>query len=105
MLGREMGMPWVGLGAAGLLALHPWHVRYAVEARGYSLMMFFMCLMLLALIRALTTNKVAAWTLFALAEAGCLLSFAGSLYRRGADQLFCRFGVFSFDANHVALRP
>lgn len=80
MLGREMGMPWVGLGAAGLLALHPWHVRYAVEARGYSLMMFFMCLMLLALIRALRTNKVAAWTLFALAEAGCLLSFAGSLY-------------------------
>jgi len=80
ILGAEMGLPWVGVGAAGLLALHPWHVRYAVEARGYSVMMFFMCLMLVALTRAMRTNRVAAWTLFAIAEAGCLLSFAGSLY-------------------------
>jgi hypothetical protein len=80
ILGSELGLPWVGVGAAGLLALHPWHVRYSVEARGYSLMMFFMCLMLVALTRAFRTNRVAAWTLFAIAEAGCLLSFAGSLY-------------------------
>lgn len=94
MLGREMGVPWVGLGAAGLLALHPWHVRYAVEARGYSLMMFFMCLMLLALIRALRTNKTAAWTLFAIAEAGCMLSFAGSLYAVAMINVFAVLECF-----------
>lgn len=79
-IGAELAWPWIGVGAAGLLAFHPWHIRYAVESKGYSLMLFFLCLSLLGLIRAFRTNKTAAWLCFAIGEAGFLLSFAGSLY-------------------------
>ena len=88
VIGSEMGLPWAGVGAAGLLAFHPWHVRYAVEARGYSLMLFFLCLALVGLIRAFRTNRVAAWSLFAIGEACCLLSFAGALYPVAALNAF-----------------
>jgi hypothetical protein len=80
ILGREMGAPVAGVGAAWLLALHPWHIRYAVEMRGYSLMLFFMALALLAVVRALRTNQLRWWLVFAASEALFLLSFPGALY-------------------------
>lgn len=80
LIGVQIGRQWVGFGAAALLTLHPWHVRYAVEARGYSLMMLFIVIALLALLHALRRDKVLAWCTFALAQAAFLLSFAGSLY-------------------------
>lgn len=88
VIGCEMGFPWAGVGAAGLLAFHPWHVRYAIEARGYSMMLFFLCLALIGLIRAFRTNRVAAWSLFAIAEACCLMSFAGAVYPVAALNAF-----------------
>ena len=36
ILMRLWGFPWTGLLAAFLLAMHPWHVRYGIEARGYT---------------------------------------------------------------------
>ena len=39
---REFSMPGEGIVAAFLLAIHPWHIRYASEARGYSLLVFLM---------------------------------------------------------------
>ena len=80
MLGVEIGSAAVGFGAAALLALHPWHVRYAAEARGYSLMLLFITMAVLALLHALRRDKASSWLCFAVAEAGFLLSFAGSLY-------------------------
>lgn len=88
LLGCEMGLPWVGCAAAGLLAIHPWHLRVGVEARGYAFMLFFLCLALLGLIRALRCDSIASWLAFAVGEAGCLLSFAGSLYPVAALSLF-----------------
>ncbi|MCB1211152.1 MAG: glycosyltransferase family 39 protein [Verrucomicrobiales bacterium] len=80
MIGLELGGTWVGLGASALLALHPWHIRYSFEAKGYSFMLFFICLSLMALLHALRRDKVLSWLVFAIAQAGFLLSFAGSLY-------------------------
>lgn len=80
VLGIEMGLPWAGIGAAGLLAFHPWHIRYAAEGKGYSLMLLFLCFTLLGLVRAFRSDKTTAWLCFAIGEAGCMLSFAGSLY-------------------------
>jgi Dolichyl-phosphate-mannose-protein mannosyltransferase len=80
LAGVEMRKPSIGLGAAALLTLHPWHVRYTVEARGYSLMLLFILVAVLALLHALRRDKISSWLLFALAQAAFLLSFAGSLY-------------------------
>ena len=35
LLVARLGFPWAGVVAAGLLALHPWHLKLATEARGY----------------------------------------------------------------------
>ena len=89
LLGREIGSPLVGLTAAWLLAPHPWHMRYAVEMRGYSLMLFFLALSLLGLVRALRTDGVRWWLLFSMGEALYLLSFPGALYVAVAVNLLC----------------
>lgn len=80
LLGLESGGPLIGIGAAFLMAILPWHVRYAVESKGYSFMLFFICLNLWAILRALRENKLRWWLVFAMSEAGYLLSFAGSIY-------------------------
>ena len=36
---RRVISPLAGVLAAWLFALHPWHIRFASEARGYSLML------------------------------------------------------------------
>lgn len=79
-LGWELGVPWVGVGAAWFFALHPWLVRYGAEAKGYALAIFFVCLALYGLVRALRHQRPGDWALFVIGQAGFLLSFAGSLY-------------------------
>ncbi len=79
LLGKELGSSLSGLAGTWLLALHPWHVRYSAEARGYSMMLCFLCLSLYGLLLALRTNKLRWWLLFGLGEAVYLLSFPGSL--------------------------
>jgi uncharacterized membrane protein len=37
--------------------VHPWHIRYATEARGYSLAMFLAALVLWFLIAALQEDR------------------------------------------------
>ena len=80
LLGRELGSPLAGLAGAWLMALHPWHIRYSAEARGYSMMMCFLALSLYGLLLALRTNRLRWWLVFGLSQAVYLLSFAGSLY-------------------------
>lgn len=65
LVGRRLGAPRAGLLGAALLAVHPWHLRYSTEARGYSLMGMFFCLSLWALIPALETGAWIAWMGFA----------------------------------------
>lgn len=88
-LGREVRSPLAGLGAAWLMALHPWHIRYSVEMRGYALMLFFVSLALLALSRALKTDRLRWWLVFAASEALFLLSFPGALYVAAAVNVVC----------------
>jgi hypothetical protein len=66
-----------GVIAAFLLALHPWHIRYASEMRAYSLMLFLLPLCYLTLIEALDTGRWRWWiaygiTLFALMYSNAL---------------------------------
>ncbi len=62
LLLRRLGFPAAGLLAAWLLAIHPWALRYASEARGYSLLVLGVPLSLLLLLRAV---ERASWGRFA----------------------------------------
>jgi len=77
---RKWGAPLTGLLASAFMALHPWHVRYSTEARGYSLALLFLPLVLLALTVALERRRWRDWMLFGLMELLLMLSWAGAAY-------------------------
>jgi len=79
-IGVLMGAPLTGAAAALLLALTPWHVHYATDAKGYSELLFFILLHIAGLLKALQTNRLRWWLLFGFAEAGYLLCFPASIY-------------------------
>lgn len=76
----QLGFGRAGLLAAALLALHPWHVRYGSEARGYSLALFFGPLVLLAVLQALRTGRARWWAAFGAAQFCLLYSYVGAIY-------------------------
>lgn len=80
LLLRRWGLPTVGLLAAAVMSIHPWHVRYTVEARGYALMLFLLPVLLLVLTNALEKNRWRDWLLFALGEFLLMYSWAGIMY-------------------------
>jgi hypothetical protein len=70
----------LGLITAFLLALHPWHVRYSTEARGYGLAFGFAALAFLFLILAAEHRQWRYWLAFGASQALCLWSCLGSLH-------------------------
>ncbi len=79
-LGALLGFGWAGAGAAWLLALHPWHVRYSAEARGYSLLIFFSLLAACFLVRALESSRWQSWIGYGVCQALYMLCFPGAIY-------------------------
>lgn len=77
---RWLGRPVAGLVAAVFMALHPWHVRFSVEARGYSLMLLFFILTLWAAGKALRDGRKRDWFLFGLAQFLMMYSWKGGVY-------------------------
>ena len=80
ILGTVAGGARVGLGAAVVLTLSPWHLRYAVEARGYSLMIFLLIVGLLSSIIAIEKRQLRWWLLFGICQTCYLLAFPGAVY-------------------------
>lgn len=80
LLLRRWGVPWLGLLAALFMALHPWHVRYSAEARGYALALAFYPFLLLALSHAIDRGRWRAWLTFGLLEFLIMYSWAGIAY-------------------------
>jgi hypothetical protein len=77
---RGLGQPVAGVATAWLLAIHPWYLRYASEARGYALVMALLPVVLLALLRAMETGKLRWWALFALAQVAMVYSYATAVF-------------------------
>lgn len=74
------GWPVAGLAAVAVLAFNPWHIRYSVEIRGYSVMMLTALGSLGFLFAALASGKRRHWAGFALCQSAYVLAFAGSIY-------------------------
>lgn len=79
---RSWGRPAAGIGAALLLALHPWALRYGVDARGYALVLPMSVGALLAVTRLLQTRGTCwwAWLGFALTEFVWLWAYPQALF-------------------------
>lgn len=65
--------PWI-------LALHPWYLRYLVEARGYALVLLLAPLVLILAIQALKRPSWPRWVGFGLSQALLLYAYPGMLY-------------------------
>lgn len=76
----RLGFPTAGILAAFILALHPWHLRYSAEARGYAMCLFFSTLMILFLVRALRSGRWRDWMGYAFCQFATLYCYAGSAY-------------------------
>ncbi len=82
-----LGRPGAGLAAAMMLALHPWHVRYSTEARGYTLMLFFLILVIWFALVAMKSGRWRWWLAFGAAEFLCMYSWKGVMYPLAAANL------------------
>lgn len=72
--------PVAALSAAALLALHPWHLRYSTEARGYSFMLLFAVLAMWFAILAFQRGRWRDWFGYAICQFLYLWSFPGAIY-------------------------
>jgi hypothetical protein len=77
---REFGLPDAGVVGAFLLAIHPWHVRYASEARGYSLVVLLVLVLFVFWRRAMITGGWNWWGAFALTEFALIYCYPGALF-------------------------
>ncbi len=80
MVLRELGRPQAGIFAAAFLAMHPWHVRFSTEARGYGLLFGLMMLAIYFLIRALKEKQWKWWMAYALFQCLYLYSCLAGVY-------------------------
>jgi mannosyltransferase len=74
VLGRKLFSNAVGLAAALLLAFNAYSIRYAQEARSYSLVTFFVTLSTYYLVRALDTGRKRDWFLYIAASVSAIYS-------------------------------
>ncbi|MGK0187698.1 MAG: hypothetical protein ACI9R3_003487 [Verrucomicrobiales bacterium] len=65
---RRWTGPGPGLVAAAILAVHPWFIRYGIDARAYGPVVFSMLLSLWSLSQALSTDRFRFWLLFGFAQ-------------------------------------
>lgn len=100
---RWLGRPVAGLGAAFIMALHPWHLRYSTEARGYTLMLFFLILCCWLGFAALRYGKWRWWLGFGLAEFLCMYSWKGVMYPLAAANLVLLLWIWWGKTNPIAV--
>lgn len=77
---RDFGMPATGVVAAWLLAVHPWSIRYASEARGYSFVILIVPALFVFWRRAMVIGSWRWWSAYALAEFLLFYCYPGSAF-------------------------
>lgn len=94
MILKDLGHPWLGLIAAALLALHPWHIRYSVDARAFSFCACFSLMAVWALGRALKQGSWRYWIILAIAQFMLLWSFPYTLFYVAIMSVTAVLGIF-----------
>jgi hypothetical protein len=79
LLVARLGFPWAGVVAATLLALHPWHLKLATEARGYGFIFLLIPLTALCAVRVATGGNWPWLAALAGLEFALLYSWPGTL--------------------------
>ncbi len=116
LLLRRIGFSEAGILAAWLLALHPWHLRYLSEARGYSLMLLLVSVSLITAVGALHRGSWLRWAGYGLAQllllwtnpgavafVGILnLAVAASIWRASPTRPVARRGLARFAVANLA---
>jgi hypothetical protein len=77
---KEMGFPAAGVVAAFLAALHPWFLRYASEARGYSLALLLTLLLFVWWHRAVVRGGWRDWAAVGALQFGLLYTYPGMAF-------------------------
>jgi hypothetical protein len=77
---KDFGLPGAGVTAAFLLGIHPWNIRYASEARGYSLLIFLVPVLFVFWRRAMVAGQWKWWGGFALTQFSLVYCYPGSLF-------------------------
>jgi hypothetical protein len=79
-LGRRLGFRRAGLTAAALLAIHPWHLRYSAEGRGYALNLLLVLVSCICLIEALRHGSWKWWSGWGGSIFAALYAYPGAIY-------------------------
>ena len=79
LLIARLEFAWAGVIAAALLALNPWHLKLATEARGYPFVLLFIPLMSLCIVQAAPYANWRWLAAFAALECGLLYAWPGTL--------------------------
>jgi hypothetical protein len=80
LLLNELEFSVAGVVAAFLSALHPWHIRYASEARAYAFVLCLIPLVIYFFLRALKDGRWRWWVAFATAEFFLMYSYPTCVY-------------------------
>ncbi len=80
LLMARFGFPWEGAFASWLVAIHPWHLRFATEARGYGLIALLILLGCFFAVAALNTGVWRWWIALAAADFALLYTWPPTLF-------------------------
>ena len=80
LLAARFGLAWEGALAAWLIAIHPWHMRFTTEARGYGLVALLILVSCLLAVNALDREQWKWWIALAMANFALLYTWPPTLF-------------------------
>ena len=80
LLAARFGLAWEGALAAWLMAIHPWHMRFTTEARGYGLVSLLIPLSCLLAGQALRQGEWKWWIGLAMANFALLYTWPPAIF-------------------------
>jgi uncharacterized membrane protein len=80
LLAARFDLAWEGALAAWLVAIHPWHMRFTTEARGYGLIALLIAVSVLLAVFALNRGQWRWWIVLAMANFALLYTWPPALF-------------------------